>query len=130
MDDETRRAEVGKVAERLMADIGSVIPVLPVPLVADILMRDPQRTLSELELKAAAHARMRELEAHGAHLYIPRQDHDYAFGVGLRMLILRRLVIEEYGLYRAEPQQHDLLNYYAGSIAHIGSGGSAVRNPP
>jgi hypothetical protein len=73
---------------------------------------------------------MRELEAHGAHLYIPRQDHDYAFGVGLRMLILRRLVIEEYGLYRAEPQQHDLLNYYAGSIAHIGSGGSAVRNPP
>jgi glycerol-3-phosphate O-acyltransferase len=130
MDDETRRAEVGKLAERLMADIGSVIPVLPVPLVADILMRDPQRTLSELELKAAAHARMRELEAHGAHLYIPRQDHDYAFGVGLRMLILRRLVIEEYGLYRAEPQQHDLLNYYAGSIAHIGSGGSAVRNPP
>jgi glycerol-3-phosphate O-acyltransferase len=130
MDDETRRAEVGKLAERLMTDIGGVIPVLPVPLVADVLMRDPARAVSELELKAAAHARMRELETYGAHLYIPRQDHDYAFGVGLRMLILRRLVIEEDGLYRAAPAQYDLLNYYAGSIAHIGRGGDTLRNPP
>jgi hypothetical protein len=42
---------------------------------------------------------MRELEARGAHLYIPRHDHDYAFGVGLRMLILRRIVLEEDGLF-------------------------------
>jgi hypothetical protein len=39
----------------------------------------------------------------GAHLYIPRHDHDYAFGVGLRMLILRRIVLEEDGLFRRRP---------------------------
>ena len=34
-------------------------PVLPVPLVASVLLREPQRALSELELKAAVHALMR-----------------------------------------------------------------------
>ena len=121
LDDAARKAEVGHLAERLMHDIGAVIPVLPVPLVAEILLREPGRALSELELKAAAHARMRELEARGAKLYIPRHDHDYAFGVGLRMLTLRRLVIEEDGLYRPAPDQTEMLGYYAGSIAHIDS---------
>ena len=102
-----------------MDGIGGVIPVLPVPLVASILMRDPTRALSELELKAAAHVRMGELEARGAHLYIPRHDHDYAFGVGLRMLTLRHLVLEEDGLFRPAPDQLPVLAYYAGSIAHF-----------
>ena len=82
-------------------------------------MRDPARAMSELELKAAAHARMEELEAAGAHLYIPRHDHDYAFGVGLRMLTLRRIVREEDGLFRPAPEQLEALRYYANAIAHL-----------
>jgi glycerol-3-phosphate O-acyltransferase len=69
---------------------------------------------------------MRELEAAGAHIYIPRQDQGYAFEVGLRMLTLRRLALEEDGLFRAAPDQLDALLYYANSIAHLqGSGVSA-----
>jgi glycerol-3-phosphate O-acyltransferase len=119
LDDTARRAQVSLFATHIMDAIGRVIPVLPVALVADILARDPARALSELELKAAAHARMRELEAAGAHLYIPRQDQDYAFDVGLRMLTLRRLALEEDGLFRAAPDQLDALRYYANSIAHL-----------
>ncbi len=119
LDDAQRRAEVGIVAARLMDAIGRVIPVLPVSLVASVLARDPSRALSELELKAAAHSRMRDLEAAGAHLYIPRQDHDYAFGVGLRMLTLRRIVREEDGLFRAAPGETETLAYYANAIAHL-----------
>jgi len=121
LNDELRRAEVGIIAARLMDAIGSVIPVLPVSLVASILARDPSRAMSELELKAAAHARMGELEARGAHLYIPRHDQDYAFGVGLRMLTLRRIVLEEDGLFRPAPEQIEMLNYYANAISHLGS---------
>jgi hypothetical protein len=76
--------------------------------------------LSELELKAAAHASMSELEAAGAHIYIPRHDQDYAFGVGLRMLTLRRIVLEEDGLFRPAPEQIETLNYYANAISHLG----------
>ena len=119
LDDAARRVEVGTVATRLMEAIGAVIPVLPVSLVASVFARDPERSYAELELKAAAHARMRGLEAHGAHLYIPRQDHDYAFTVGLRMLVQRRLVIEEDGLFRPEPSELEALAYYANAIAHL-----------
>ena len=119
LDDAQRREQVGKISGRLMAAIGQVIPVLPVSLVASILARDPERAMSEPELKAAAHARMCELEAGGAHLYIPRHDHDYAFGVGLRMLTLRHIVLEEEGLFRPAPDQLDVLNYYANAISHL-----------
>ncbi len=130
LDDMQRRAEVGIVAARLMNAIGQVIPVLPVSLVAGILARDPSRALSELELKAAAHARMTELEACGAHLYIPRHDHDYAFGVGLRTLTLRRIVLEEDGLFRAAPGEIAALNYYANAIAHLGGEAMVASEPP
>lgn len=120
LNDAQRREQVGTIAARLMDSIGQVIPVLPVSLVAGILARDPSRALSELELKAAAHAWMGELEARGAHLYIPRHDHDYAFGVGLRMLTLRRIVLEEDGLFRPAPEQIETLNYYANAISHLG----------
>jgi len=119
LDEDARRAEVAALGTRLMEAIGSVIPVLPVALVAEILARDPTRAMSELELKAAAQERMRELEAAGAHLYIPRQDRDYAFGVGLRMLTLRRIVLEVDGLFRPDPEELDLLRYYANSIGHL-----------
>lgn len=119
LSDAQRREEVGMVAARLMDAIGRVIPVLPVSLVASILVRDPAHAMSELELKAAAHVRMRELEARGAHLYIPRHDQDYAFGVGLRMLILRRIVLEEDGLFRPAPEQLETLDYYANAISHL-----------
>jgi glycerol-3-phosphate O-acyltransferase len=55
-------------------------------------------------------------------LYIPREDQDYAFGVGLRMLTLRHAVLEEAGLFRAAPQERELLAYYANAIAHLEEG--------
>jgi glycerol-3-phosphate O-acyltransferase len=119
LDDAARRAEVSAVATRLMEAVGRLIPVLPVSLVASILAREPARALSELDLKAAVHARMHELEAGGAHLYIPRQDQDYAFGVGLRMLTLRHIVRAEDGLFRPAPEHLDVLAYYANAIAHL-----------
>jgi len=136
LEDEARRAEVQRVAARLMEAIGRIVPVLPVSLVASVMMREPERAWSELELKSAAHARMDELEAAGAHLYIPRQDQDYAFGVGLRMLTLRDLVAEgEGGLFRPQPESLEVLAYYANAIEHLAVAGGnevggAATSPP
>ncbi len=52
-------------------------------------------------------------------MYVPRSDRDYALTVGLRMLQLRRLVLQQDGLYRAHPQELPVLAYYANSIAHL-----------
>ena len=62
---------------------------------------------------------MTRLTARGAHIHIPRADQDYAVEVGLRMLLLRHFVLEENGLYRANPDEEILLRYYANSIAHL-----------
>jgi glycerol-3-phosphate O-acyltransferase len=82
-------------------------------------VRHPQHALSQLELKAEVQALLEHLEAAGAHVYVPRRDFDYALGVGVRMLTLRRLVEEKEGLFSARPGELPLLGYYANSIAHL-----------
>jgi glycerol-3-phosphate O-acyltransferase len=116
---EERATHLAHLGDELMAAIGGVIPVLPVPLVAAVLVRSAGEPLSELELKARTFRLMTELEKAGAHVYIPRRDQDYAIVAGLRMLTLRHLVEETDGLYVAKTDEMPLLRYYAGSISHL-----------
>ena len=115
--DERKRA-VGQLGQALMAAVGRIVPVVPVALIAQVFA-DAAGPLSELELKAQAERLLQRLVQHGAHAYIPRRDFDYALGVGLRMLRLRRLVDERDGLFSARPEERALLAYYANSIAHL-----------
>jgi glycerol-3-phosphate O-acyltransferase len=116
---EERRAAVAALGRELMDAVGRVVPVLPVPLIAAVFVSQPQRALSELELKAEVGRLLARLEAAGAHVYIPRGDLDYALTVGLRMLRLRRLVEEDQGVFRARQEEMPLLAYYANSISHL-----------
>jgi glycerol-3-phosphate O-acyltransferase len=119
LDDAARHAAVAALGGCLMESVGAIVPVLPVALVAAVLLRDPARALSELELKSEAQHWMARLEAAGHHVYVPRADRDYAIGVGIRMLLLRRLVAERDGLYAVNPDERVLLEYYANSIVHL-----------
>ena len=120
LDEAARKGAVASLGRRLMREIGGVVPVVPVALVAQVFRRDPGRALSELEVKTAAGELLAGWEARGAHIYIPRQDHDYAIGVGLRMLTLRHVVEESDGLFRPAPENLPVLAYYANSVAHFG----------
>jgi glycerol-3-phosphate O-acyltransferase len=121
---EQRADAVAELGRHLMDEIGRLIPVLPVPLVATVLLQAGAEALSELELKARVGALVVGLQARGARVYVPRRDLDYAVGAGLRMLVLRRLVAERDGLYAAQPSEHRLLAYYANSIAHLAQAGA------
>jgi glycerol-3-phosphate O-acyltransferase len=116
---EERRAAVAHLGRELMQAVGRVVPVVPVALIATVFVAHPERSRSELELKAEIGRLLARLEAAGAHVYIPRRDLDYALTVGLRMLRLRHLVDESDGLFRARPAELPLLAYYANSIAHL-----------
>jgi len=116
---EERFAKVEELGRSLMAAIANVIPVVPVPLVATVFVREPGKRRSELELKAEVLDLMGQLSERGAHVYVPRKDQDYAITVGLRMLTLRHLVEERDGLYAARPEELPLLTYYANSISHL-----------
>jgi glycerol-3-phosphate O-acyltransferase len=116
---EQRQAEVAALGRHLMAQVGQLIPVLPVPLVATLMVADLQRARSEFEIKAEVGALVQQLQARGARLYLPRQDWDYAVSAGLRMLVQRHLVAEAGGLFTARAEEAPLLRYYANSIAHL-----------
>jgi glycerol-3-phosphate O-acyltransferase len=122
---EQRYGKVEELGKELMAAVARVIPVVPVPLVATVFVREPERSRTELELKREVLALMEELDRKGAHVYLPRQDQEYAITVGLRMLTLRHLVDERDGLLTARGEELPLLRYYANSIAHL-FGESAV----
>jgi glycerol-3-phosphate O-acyltransferase len=116
---EQRHVEIERLGQRLMREVGRVVPALPVSLVATAVLAGGERGLSSLELKGAVFDLMQALRAAGGHVHIPRMDQEYAVEVGLRMLLLRRMVELKDGVYRANPQERALLAYYANAIAHL-----------
>ncbi len=119
LDRDTRLREVSNLGQHVMSEIGKLIPVLPVPLVATVLLERAGSPVSELELKSAVALLVTRLEASGARIYLPRRDWDYAVTAGLRMLTERRLVAIENGLFVARENELPLVRYYANSIAHL-----------
>jgi glycerol-3-phosphate O-acyltransferase len=119
LDKDERFKMIERLAQDVMADVGRLVPVLPVSLMATVLM-EASGPLDELELKVRASELMAHFESKGAKLYIPRGDRDYALDVGLRMLALRRLVEEASdGTFVAVAAERPLLAYYANAIAHL-----------
>ncbi len=118
LDEDERRQQVEALGEMLMQAVGRVVPVLPVSLVASVFVQAGDQAISELELKSRAFELMAELAGRGIQTYVPRGDEDYAITVGLRLLVLRHLVIEEAGHFSAGVGDRPLLEYYANSIAH------------
>ena len=127
LDDDARHRAVQQVGQQLMNAIRDVIPVLPVSLVATVLVRGKAQSFAEIEIKTKAYDLARQLEAAGAHVYVPRSDLDYAIGVGLRMLTLRHLVREQAGLFYVVESERNLLEYYANAIAPLVDALTAVR---
>ncbi|MGB1234284.1 MAG: 1-acyl-sn-glycerol-3-phosphate acyltransferase [Planktomarina sp.] len=104
-----------KVAQNLMGRIGSVMPVLPVPLVASFLV--DQRTWDRIDLEAKALEKVATLE--GGYVHIPRDDFGYALDYGLRNLAERGVIsMADNQITVTEGQAH-LLQYYAASLNHL-----------
>jgi glycerol-3-phosphate O-acyltransferase len=116
---EPRHAEIEKLGNRLMEAVGRVVPALPVSLVSTAMLEAGENPLSLLDIKQRVSNLIGELERRGSYVHIPRADRDYAIAVGLRMLTLRHLVLEEDRSYRANPNELVLLKYYANAIVHL-----------
>ncbi|MGH9577468.1 MAG: hypothetical protein ACRD3R_08520, partial [Terriglobales bacterium] len=130
LDDEARHREVERVGIQVMDAIAGIVPVLPVSLVATVFLRRHDAGWSELELKSAVYDLILRLEKAGAHIYVPRGDLDYAIGVGLHTLLMRRIVVEQEGLYRANPAESALLSYYANAIEPLVAAAGGPQSAP
>ncbi len=120
LPEEKRFQQIEKFGKVLIGAIGDVIPAVPVALVSTVVLNLDQKPIGELELKSRVFDLITRLEAKGAYTHLARADRDYAVSTGLRMLSLRHIVEQtEDGLYRANPKETILLEYYANSIAHL-----------
>lgn len=110
------------LAQELMQRIRSVVPVLPVPLVATALLRHgamPQEALVQ---------RMTDLVASMplAHIHMPTQQIPDAAEDGLALLLRRGIIAQKDGGFHPVEARRDLLAFYANSLSHLlpeGAGG-------
>ncbi|MDA4846751.1 1-acyl-sn-glycerol-3-phosphate acyltransferase [Hoeflea poritis] len=109
-----------ELGERLLADVGELIPALPVSLVALALDEAGSEKLDRLSLKARVDALIDRLIESGAHVHIAHQDRDYEVTVGLRMLTMRHIVVQaDDGTLQIAPGDERLVAYYANAIRHL-----------
>jgi glycerol-3-phosphate O-acyltransferase len=111
---------IEKLGEQLITEVGNVIPVMPVALVASVFKKANAIQMTELEIKSKVFKLISDYEKKGFHVHIPREDHDYAVSTGLRMLTLRHIIREDDdGMFLANPDEKVIIDYYANSIAHL-----------
>jgi len=116
---------VQDLADELIEQIAAVIPVLPSSLVSTVILQNPDKEFSASELQAQVESLSKQLQASHAHVYLPRNDADYSFEVGLRMLTLRNMIIESEAenisekTYKLNHELKDVVEYYANSIRYL-----------
>jgi glycerol-3-phosphate O-acyltransferase len=103
------------LARHLMAQIGSIVPVLPVPMVAWVLLE--QSPLSRTAIESRIDALVERMPH--AHIHMPRHDRSYAVEVGLRQLVERGTLAISGGEYSVNADRRELLDFYANSIRHL-----------
>jgi glycerol-3-phosphate O-acyltransferase len=102
---EPRRIEIERLGNELMEAVGRVVPALPVSLVSTAVLEAGDQPLTLFEIKGRVSTLIDDLERLGSYVHIPRADRDYAISVGLRMLTLRHLVIEDRRQLPRQPER-------------------------
>ena len=118
LETEERFVRVEALANSIMSNISQVVPVLPVALMSEILIKDVNEWRSELDLKSLCSQRIAQLEEAGAPIDISSSAIESVLGSALDAMIGRGLVEEKDSLYRMKKSELDILNYYANSIVH------------
>jgi len=119
---EARFAEIEKLARRLLDDIARLVPVVPIPLLCRLLLDAGDAGTSEFDLRAAFYRAAEVVAGQGRVVIVPASTREHTFDTALHMLKLRRLVTETDGHLRVDPAAHDVVTFYANSVAS--SGGS------
>ncbi|MCP4690687.1 MAG: glycerol-3-phosphate acyltransferase, partial [Desulfobacterales bacterium] len=117
-DRETRFAAVKTLSHQIMDEIARVIPVLPVSVISTVMLDAPEEGLDAFAVEARANDLITELEAQNAPVYTAYRSRAQILMMALNMLKTRRLIVDSDGLYKVDPENTHVLQYYANSIAH------------
>ena len=124
MDQQERFAHIEKLSHLLMNKIADVVPILPVALMSEVVLANQPDWLSELGAKAAAAARIEDLQTRSAPIEISAKVCEDVLAAALAMLEGRGFIERRDGLIRAQAGALDILRYYANSIVQWKTGSS------
>ncbi|MCD4741426.1 MAG: 1-acyl-sn-glycerol-3-phosphate acyltransferase [Desulfobacteraceae bacterium] len=114
-----RFVEVEKLSKKLLSDIGDVVPIVPVSLVATVFVETMEQGLTIFDIEERIVKLLNTLQEHGAPvLEIPRSTQTHAIVEAVDMLALRNIIILSGDQFRANFKEEKILQYYANSIAH------------
>ena len=116
LEQEQRFVEVGRLANELMERIADVVPVLPVPLLASVVLEHRNDWESALAIKTYALEKIYQLREQGAPIRIAAGACEGVLSNALTTLCARKMLEQRNGLLRAAPDAGDILTYYANSI--------------
>ncbi|MEM1340952.1 MAG: 1-acyl-sn-glycerol-3-phosphate acyltransferase, partial [Pseudomonadota bacterium] len=111
-----REDQPAALGETLMARIGSVMPVPPVPFVA-LAIREGLKTAEEIA--QFAERETVKARAAGITVHVPRDDTAYAVSTGLRILTERRIIADNAGRIDVLEGGEPMISFYAASVAHL-----------
>jgi len=118
LETEERFMRVASLAGSVMDNIARVVPVLPVALMSEVLLKNKASWKSELELKTYGSERIVQLQSAGAPIDISSSAVESVLGSALAALTGRGLVEEKDNLFRLKESETEIISYYANSIAH------------
>jgi len=116
---EDRFPEIEKLCHRLMGSIADVVPVLPVSLLSTVFLRSMDTELDILDVEKRGNELITELQERGAPvLETPRSTRAHAIADAMDLMLLRGMITESDGKFKATPEEETILRYYANAIGH------------
>ena len=114
-----RLAKVQALCDSIMDRIGRLVPVTPVPLVcAAVQSFDREYIPRGMLLERMGELRDALVELNSRVVRTDRSVEE-TLEVALRMLRMRRVLLEAPGGFAVSPRNRELVSYYANSIAHL-----------
>ncbi len=113
-----RMQRVKVFTKKLMSEIATVVPVLPVALVSKVLQSKDYQPITRAELLESCHCTIRSLQSQGAPINVNEQSFDGVLTKTLDLLLIRKLVVLDANLFQVADNNKSILNYYANSLAH------------
>jgi glycerol-3-phosphate O-acyltransferase len=115
---EQRMPRVAELADQLMGSLRYVMPILPVPVLAVVMVRAGEQSMTSLEIVTACDALMDQMIERGAAMKLEEKPRQRTLSNSLDMLTERNLLLEQGDQYRSNPKNQAVLQYYANSIEH------------
>ncbi len=113
-----RIPKVIELAEYLMQSLRYVMPIIPVPIIAAVLIRAGDESKTSLEIVSECDALIDEMIVRGAAMKTEEKPRPRTLSNSLDLMIGRNFLIGHDDQYRINPQYRPLVQYYANSIEH------------